>query len=92
VLSKLDVKLRTPTPIIEGTAPWSAKTPYNQAGFTAQTELIQNRIIQHPESSPTKTTDAINQVLKGTIKLATELELVKAGACQGREHASSKGQ
>ena len=78
VLSKLDVKLRTPTPVVENTAPWSAKTPSNQAGFTAQAELIVNRIIQHPGSSPTKATDAIQQALKGTLKLAAELQLTKA--------------
>jgi hypothetical protein len=78
VLSKLDVKLRTPTPVVVEEAPWSAKTPGNQAGFTAQTELITSRITQHQGSSPTAITDAVNQVLKGTLKLAAELQLTKA--------------
>jgi hypothetical protein len=41
VLLKLDVKLRTPTPVVEAEAPWSAKIPGTQAGFTAQQSLLQ---------------------------------------------------
>jgi hypothetical protein len=78
VLSKLDVKLRTPTPVNEAEAPWSAKTPGTQAGFTAQTELITSRITRYQGSSPTAITDAVNQVLKGTLKLAVELQLSQA--------------
>jgi hypothetical protein len=78
VLSKLDVRLRTPTPVVEAEAPWSAKTPGTHAGFTAQTELITGRITRHQGSSPTAIIDAVNQVLKGTLKLAAELQLSKA--------------
>jgi hypothetical protein len=47
VLLKLDIKLQTPTPVVEAEAPWLVKTPGTQAGFTTQTELIISRIIQH---------------------------------------------
>ena len=44
VISKLDVKLQTLTPSSTSEAPWSAKTPGNQAGFTSQTMLIKDKI------------------------------------------------
>lgn len=56
VLSKLDVKLKTPTPL--GTShrlpkPWVSKTPNNPIKATSQSEYIKNRISRHQNSSLT---------------------------------------
>ena len=44
VLSKLDVRLRTPTPPQQDNAVWEAKTPRNPREIEAQSKLIRNRI------------------------------------------------
>ena len=79
VLSKIDVKLRTPTPSVQEDLPWSAKTPANQGEMTSQTELIKGKIVLHQNSSPTPITDAIDQFLKGAHRMAAELQIYKAG-------------
>src|SRR6516225_12444355 len=56
VLSKLDVKLRTPTPPTSrpGTAqPWVFQTPHNPREADSQSTLIKTRITSHENSSPT---------------------------------------
>ena len=40
VLSKLDVMLRTPTPIASDDTPWESKTPSNTREIEAQSTLI----------------------------------------------------
>ena len=44
VLSKLDVRLHTPTPPPPATVAWEAQTPYNAPEIEAQSTLIRNRI------------------------------------------------
>ena len=44
VLSKLDVKLRTPSPPATEVAQWESKTPSNAAELGAQSTLIRDRI------------------------------------------------
>jgi hypothetical protein len=78
VISKLDVRLVTPTPPPNIEYQWESKTPSNQIEMACQTDLIKGRIIQHQNSSPTPITDAVNQVLKGTVRMASELELLRA--------------
>ena len=71
VISKLDVRLRTPTPPpAADVAPWSAKTPGNRIKMVSQTELIKGRITRHQNSSPTPIIDGIDQILKGTVQIA----------------------
>jgi len=78
VISKLDVRLATPTPPPNSKQQWESKTPSNQIEMACQTDLIKGRIIQHQNSSPTPITDAVNQVLKGTVRMASELELLRS--------------
>ena len=78
VISKLDVRLATPTPPPNIEHQWESKTPSNQIEMACQTDFIKGQIIQHQNSSPTPITDAVNQVLKGTIRIATENELLRA--------------
>ena len=60
VLLKLDVKLRTPTPLAPKAALWESKTPSNARELKAQTTLIRNRIQRHKSSSPTSVIAAID--------------------------------
>ena len=78
VLSKVDVRLRTPTPPIHEELPWSAKTPADQREMASQTELIKGRVVRHQNSSPTPITDAIDQFLKGAQRMATQVLVYKA--------------
>jgi hypothetical protein len=70
VLSNLDVRLRTPTPLLDYEGPWSAKTPANQAEKTSQTELIKSKIAMHQHSSPTPISNAVDQFLRGAYRIA----------------------
>jgi hypothetical protein len=78
VVSKLDIKLRTPTPPAPEDAPWESKTPRNAAELASQTELIQSRIMRHQNSSPTPINEALNQFLKGAQAMVHSLTLLKA--------------
>jgi hypothetical protein len=73
VISKLDVKLRTPTPTGSHSAaadPWFSQTPQNPAEAISQSEYIKNRIARHQGSSPTPILTAVDQPTKGTQVLA----------------------
>ncbi len=81
VLSKLDVKLRTPTP----TGPplpeadlWVSQTPYGPAEAVLQSEFVRNRISTHQGSSPTSMFSAVKQLAKGTEIMAYEMTLIHA--------------
>ena len=52
VLSKLEVKPRTPTPPAPGPTPWQPKTPSSAWEIEAQTTLIIKRIHNHKSLSP----------------------------------------
>ena len=67
VLSKLDIKLRTPTP--PGTpnelpSPWVSKTPQTTNEALSQSTLIKSRIARHHGSSPTPILAAVDQLSK----------------------------
>ena len=69
VISKLDVQLRTPTPL--GSRPgsqssaWSPKTPRNLKQLKRQASSIKAVLRQHSRSPPTPTNRLIDQALKG---------------------------
>ena len=65
VLSKLDVKLRTPTPPALEVTLWEAKTPSNAHELEAQTTLVCERVRRHKSSSPASIVAAIDQLRKG---------------------------
>lgn len=80
VISKLDVKLRTPTPpgsSLGPPAPWESKTPQNPTEATSQTEFIKNRIVRHQNSSPTSIFTGIDQIAKGTQQVMHRLALLE---------------
>lgn len=70
VLSKLDVKLRTPTPPAPETTPWESKTPSNPREIEAQSALLTERIRRHRNSSPTSMIVAMKSLTKGVASMA----------------------
>ena len=81
VISKLDVKLRTPTPLNSraGTPqPWVFQTPHNPREATSQSTLIKTRIANHQNSSPTSMLTAVDQLAKGTMAVMHEVALLRS--------------
>lgn len=81
VLSKLDVKLRTPTPSRPSTAnsnPWVSRTPCNPTEALSQTTHVRNRITRHQGSSPTPLFETVDALAKGTERMAHEMTLLSA--------------
>jgi hypothetical protein len=86
VLSKLDVQLRTPTPITLPEAPWEAKT------LEAQSTLIRDRIQRQKSSSPASIIQATSQVKKGAevMMLSAELMRDRIASLERANEAASK--
>ena len=83
VISKLDVKLRTPTPTSHPAAdadPWVSQTPHNPTEALAQTELVKNQIRDRQGSSPTPIFRAVGHLTKGVERLAHSVTLLTAEA------------
>jgi hypothetical protein len=81
VLSKLDVKLHTPTPPNSrpGTAqPWVSKTPHNPQEASAQSNLIKTHIASHQNSSPASMLAAVDQLTKGTTAVMHQVALLQS--------------
>ena len=81
VLSRLDVRLRTPSPVqeaVELPQPWVPKTPNNPTEATSQTDYIKKRISRHQGSSPTSILTAVDQITKGTCGIMHKMALLKA--------------
>ncbi len=81
VLSKLDVKLRTLTPLNSQAAtpqPWVFQTLQNPQEATSQSTLIKTRISNYQGSSPTPMLAAIDQLAKGTMAMMHQVALLRA--------------
>jgi hypothetical protein len=81
VISELDIRLKTPTPLNSrpGSAhAWVSKTPNNPIEASSQTTLIKTRIAQHQNSSPTALLAAVDQFAKGTSKIMHKMALMQA--------------
>jgi hypothetical protein len=79
VISKLDVKLRTPTPTGPPNAdidPWVSQTPHNPTEVISQSILVKDRISGHQGSSPTPIFSAVQQLAKGVETLAHSVTLL----------------
>ncbi|KAL2887303.1 hypothetical protein HOO65_050424 [Ceratocystis lukuohia] len=69
VISKLDVQLRTPTPIEEEAGlpdPWIPRTPKTVIEASSQFEYLKRRINRHKSSSPASILEALTSLTKGT--------------------------
>ena len=76
VLSKLEVRLRTPTPPTEPTQ-WESKTPSNPAELQSQSTLIRSRIQRHFNSSPIAMVESLNRLTKGAEMMAHSVVLMR---------------
>ncbi|TVY62593.1 High-osmolarity-induced transcription protein 1 [Fusarium oxysporum f. sp. cubense] len=81
VISKLDVQLRTPTPIEEeASLPdlWVPKTPKTVLEATSQSEYLERRIRRHQDSSPASIVNALKSFSKGTKAIMHQIALLKS--------------
>ena len=81
VLSKLDVKLRTPTPPRASSSnidQWVSQTPSNPTEALSQTTLVRNRIACYQGSSLTPLFETIKSLAKGIERIAYEMTLLSA--------------
>jgi hypothetical protein len=77
VLSKLDVRLRTPTLLQRDDAVWEAKTPRNTKELEAQTTLIRQRMQRRLGSSASSLNEQVRQLSKGAQQIAHNMVLLQ---------------
>jgi hypothetical protein len=80
VLSRLDIKLRTPTPTgppLPEADPWVSQMPHNSKDAISQSEHVRNRMARHQSSSPTGFFSAVGHLAKGTELMAHEMTLLR---------------
>ena len=88
VLSKLDVKLKTPTPPGSAhglTESWTSRTPTTTNEATSQSDFIKSRISRHQGSSPTSIIEAIDHFTKGAKVIMHQFALLKSEVATLRE-------
>jgi hypothetical protein len=92
VLSKLDVRLRTPTPPQPDNVAWEAQTPRNAREIEAQSTLIQQRIQRRAGSSSSSLDEQVRQLSKGAQQIAHNMVLLQeqVGRLQDAVEASTK--
>jgi hypothetical protein len=64
VISKLDIRLTTPTPSLSRSSDWDPKTPSNYVQLQKQASSIKALLRIRSRSPPSPLNSAINQVLK----------------------------
>jgi hypothetical protein len=102
VISKLDVRLRTPPLPTAEDSPWQSQTPSNTLEFGLQLKLIQDKIQRHVDSSPTSMVEAFEKIVKGAAVVAhklvllqkriAELEAANEAATQRKSHKRKRVQ
>ncbi|KAJ3534342.1 hypothetical protein NM208_g7577 [Fusarium decemcellulare] len=81
VISKLDVQLRTPTPVeetAEPSTPWVSRTPKTVLEAGSQSEYLERRIRRHHSSSPESILEALQSLAKGTKAVMHKVALLAA--------------
>lgn len=81
LVSRLDMKPRTPTPSegVRGTPePLVSKTPNHPIEASSQSEFIKGRISRHQNSSPASILEAVDQFAKGTRGILHQIALLKS--------------
>jgi hypothetical protein len=96
VVSKLEIKPRTPSPLLPTTL-WNPRTPSNALEIEAQSTMIKNCIQTHAGSSPTALINMVQQMQKGAemmlhngTLLAAQLLHQEAVATSATERKSRK--
>lgn len=78
VISALNVKLRTPSPLLPtNNVLWQSQTPKNLTEFGSQSTLIRDKYKRELGSSPNSTTSALEHLIKGATGIAHEMTLLK---------------
>jgi hypothetical protein len=78
VISTLDVKLRTPSPLLSThDESWQSQTPSNTLEFESQSTLIRDKYIKEQGSSPNSVLSAIKHYAKGGAILSHKLALAQ---------------
>lgn len=77
VISKLDIKLRTPSPAALPEATWESATPSNARELGAQSTLVRERIQRHQESSPTSVIQSLDRLTRGAERMAHSIVLMR---------------
>ena len=77
VISKLDIKLRTPTPPAIENLPWLSQTPSNTLELGSQSTLVKQRIQRHIDSSLLSIVVAFEKLAKGAAIIAQKLVLAQ---------------
>jgi len=78
VIIALDVRLRTPSPLLPiNNEPWQSQTPSNTLELGSQSTLVKARIQRHIDSSPTSMVEAFEKVSKGAAIIAHKLVLAQ---------------
>jgi hypothetical protein len=81
ILSRLNIKLRTPSPssvALPNTTPWVSQTPQNPIDALSQVTLVKDRITRHQGNSPTPTFNTTVLLARGIEVLAHEVTLLSA--------------
>ncbi len=81
VLSRLNVRLRTPSPLsiaLPNATPWVSQTPQNPTDTLLQATLVKDRITRHQGSSPTPTFNATALLARGIEVLVHKVTLLSA--------------
>ncbi|KAG6995868.1 hypothetical protein FocnCong_v015214 [Fusarium oxysporum f. sp. conglutinans] len=81
VISKLDVQLRTPTPVEEEAQQaqsWTSRTPRTVLEAGSQSEYLQKRIRRHHSSSPESILEALQSLTKAVKRNMYETALLRA--------------
>jgi hypothetical protein len=95
VISRLDIKLRTPTPPLppsRTTDSWVSQTPKNPTEALSQLTLVKGRIACHKSSFPIPIFETVKALAKGTKRLAHQniLLLEKLRTLRAANEALSK--
>jgi hypothetical protein len=77
VISKLDVRLRTPPPTAADSSAWQSQTPSNTLELGSQSTLVKERIQRHIDSSLTSMVEAFEKMAKGAAVVAHKLVLAQ---------------
>lgn len=80
VLSKLNIKIRTPSPQLPlqpGSSHWTSQTPQTTEEIKSQFEYIKDRISRHQGSSPTSIYEDIHKLAKRAQRLTYDAVLLE---------------
>ena len=81
MISKLDVQLRTPTPVEEEDGPlasWVSRTPKTVLEAQSLSQYLESRIRRHQSSSPESILEALKSLSKGTEAVMHNMTLLRA--------------